>query len=203
MAIAQCKGLQHYLQKFKFDQTVFKYFNFHTFLILTVTGMLLVLEGPVSNFVFSTLPVFNRITILPAFVIFLLIPYIIVIGYGTNFLYNLFNLAAEKAKLTKKIKNKRVITDFIFLGISFAIFSEVLLGPSVFGSNTYTYNFPKIDYIKELYSFPHYEILKKQEPGLMVATMSPDLFTYSYGVENTNLFSLHAYRAKSNGYWFI
>jgi hypothetical protein len=125
----------------------FKYKNLETgriflaHILLLTLGLILVTNNPASDLIFK-LPALNRLTILPAFILFLLIP--------------LVTISALFANELVRIKRYG-----IFVGvISFIVFFEVLIGPPTFGAKTYSFNFLKMDYQQEMQKLEYYNFVK-------------------------------------------
>jgi hypothetical protein len=109
--------------------------------LLTI-GSLLVTYNPLSE-VFFKLPIFNRMTIIPAFIVFLFVPVSIICAIFVE----------ELARKGRKIA-------YILFVLPFLIYAEVLIGPSIFGIKSYSFNFLKMDYKSEMQKLDYYDFLK-------------------------------------------
>lgn len=135
-----------------------------------IVGILLVTDNYLSHAIFS-LPFFNKLTISPAFLVFLTLPLSIFAS----------NISPSKRYLK-----------LLPYCLAVLVFVEVLLGYSLLGAESYSYNFRKMNK-SEYKSFPHYNILKNLEPGVVYATEPYRFFLFPYGVQLNNLFFLNGY----------
>ncbi len=110
-------------------------------ILLFITGLILSTYNPVSELVFK-LPLFNRLTILPAFLVFM-IPTMVMITV----------LFLNKLEFKRKLS-------LVVLVLPLLMFAEVLLGPSTLGVNTYSFNFLKMDPKIEMDKLPYYNYLE-------------------------------------------
>lgn len=154
-------------------------------LLSVFIGFLLTTYNPLSNFLFS-LPYFNRITVVPALMVFILIPTYIMTVYGLNM---------TLAFIYKRVPLFRInlIRDLAVIGLACLVFIEILLGPSTFGYNTYSFNFAKMDK-SEVTNIPPYSDLEKLEPGIFVFLDSSDIFLYPYAVVVSDLYTMNNFR---------
>ncbi len=119
-------------------------------LALFATGVILVTVNPVSS-VFFSLPFFNRLTILPAFILFLLIPAVIISALFAH-------------EIVQKYKAGALITFLPFI-----IFLEVFIGPPTLGAKTYFFNFLKMDYASEMQKLEYYNYIQDSpKVGLII-----------------------------------
>lgn len=148
-------------------------------LFIFVLGFFITIENPFYFFFFS-LPLFNKVTQIPSFVIFYLIPIVFFASFGFEYF----------SKTNKYVKG-------IFLFVIFAQFFEIFIGPSIFGKNSYSFNFAKLNYLTEPYNFSHYNLLNKYEQGTFFVYDHKSVFLYPYGISLANLETLNTY-----GYFF-
>lgn len=141
-------------------------------------GSFLNTDNPISE-IFYSLPIFNRFTVTPSYLSFLMFPIILIALTGIQFLY------------TKVSKFK--YSYLYLLGVSFLVFLEIMLGPSTFGTKTFSYNFSKMN-SKEAYSYPHYQELTKDGSKMFYFNSYNNLFMYPYGIELQNLFTFNSFK---------
>jgi len=154
-------------------------------------GSLLVTKNPLSNLFFS-LPLLNRLTVTPTFVTYILIGLVFLAADGMTFIERTLSRFVENI-LKRYAKNFRAILvlPILTILISFGVFLEVMIGPSTFGVDTYSYNFAKMDYKTEPQDFAAYKKLGEYEKG-MVAFLEPyKLLMFSYGTTLNDIFSLN------------
>ena len=156
---------------FKFYKTRETSFLFKFSIISFLIGCFLNTDNPGSE-LFFTLPIFNRITVTPTYLIFLMFPLILWALEGANLISKKFKFAP------------------LILGI--LIFFEVLFGFSTFGTKTYSFNFPKMN-IAESYQIPHYEAQKKYS-GIFYFNSNNNTFMFPYGVELENVKLLNPFK---------
>jgi len=157
-----------YIRKRKEPFRGFYFVNFIFILAFFIT-----IENPIYYLLYS-FPVLNRVTIIPSFLIFYLIPIAFFAAYGFSVL----------CKFVGKYK-------IVLIVVPLAIFGEVLFGPSTFGNDSYSFNFAKIDYAKEIADFPHYNVLKDQKEGLFFINDYSHVFIYPYAISTQNLKTLN------------
>lgn len=153
----------------------FKGFRFVAFIFLL--SFFITIENPAYEFFYS-LPVLNKITIVPAFVIFYIIPIVFFTTYGFSIILSFFS----RFKLIKYL---------LVFAVPMLIFAEVLIGPSTFGNDTYSFNFAKMPYKTEITGFPHYNSLKDKQEGIYFIKDRPDIFLYPYSSALLNLKTLN------------
>jgi len=160
-----------------------------TFSLISIfVGFVLVTYNPFSDFLFK-LPLFNRLTIVPAFMVLIFVPMYVMSVYGLDMFIKF---------LVKKIKVKFKGFTFLFgkimaFGISCLVFLEVLAGPSTFGNNTYSFNFAKMDK-NEVHKIPPYSTLKDLKPGVFLFYDNSDTFLYPYAVSILDLYTLNTFK---------
>lgn len=148
-----------------------------------VLSVILTVENPLY-FLFYSLPVLNQTTQIPSFLIFYVIP---IVFFGA------FSL--EKLNIyLRRTKAPKLLIALILHAIPLAVFLEVLIGPSTFGNDTYSFNFSKMN-ISESVAFPHYNLMSSQPAGLLVfyGKGEENIFFYPYGISRTNLKTLNGY----------
>ena len=155
--------------------------SFYFSIITLVLAFFITIENPIYYFFYS-LPILKMVTIIPSFLIFFVIPIVFLSSYAFSRLLNF-------------VKNTKFYYVIIFIPI--LVFAEVLIGPSTFGSKTYSFNFAKINYLSEVNGFSHYNLLKDQKPGLFIVKDNPKLFIYPYAISTLNLKTLNDF-----GYFF-
>ena len=158
------------------------------FLLSIFMGFILVTYNPLSDFLFK-LPLFNRLTIVPAFMVLIFVPAYIMSVYGLD-------MSVKFLMKKINIKNKSFVDlfgKFIVLGISCLVFLEILIGPSTFGNNTYSFNFAKMDR-DEVYAIPPYNVLKDLKPGVFLFYDNSDTFLYPYAVSILDLYTLNTFK---------
>ncbi len=148
-------------------------------------GFILVTNNRLSNSFFLLFP-FNRVTIIPAFMIFVFVPMYIMVVYGFHFVSEFF------LKFASDVKRKFIISA-ILIGICCSVYAEILLGPSIFGNNTYSFNFAKM-HKKEIFEVPPYNALSKLEPGIFIFKDNPNVFLYPYQIPISNLYTLNSFK---------
>jgi hypothetical protein len=141
-------------------------------------GSVLNTDNPLSE-IFYPLPIFNRFTVTPSYLSFLIFPIILIALIGIQFLY------------TKVSKFK--YSYLYLLGISLLVFLEIMLGPSTFGTKTFSFNFAKMD-SSEVYKYPHYQEFKKDSSQMFYFNTDNNTFMYPYGIQLTNLYTLNSYK---------
>ncbi|MBU0650212.1 hypothetical protein KJ605_00235 [Patescibacteria group bacterium] len=145
-------------------------------LITFFAAFLITIENPIY-FLFYGLPVLKAVTQIPSFLIFYLVPLVFLATFFMQILLDRYRLAW-----------------LLLAFLPFAVFLEVLLGPATFGPKTYSFNFPKME-IAEARSFPHYNLLATQPPGLFAfAADESKTFFYPYGITQSNLKTLEGYQ---------
>ena len=150
-----------------------------------VIGFIINTYNPISDFLFS-LPFFNRITIVPAFMVFIFIPVYILSVYGLEICANyLLNI--------RFLKNFKNFAEVGIAGVSLLVFAEILTGPSTFGNNTYSFNFSKMNK-EEVYKVPPYNTLRNLNPGVFAFIDSSDTFLYPYAISVSNLYTLNNFK---------
>ena len=154
-------------------------------LVSLLVGSILITYNPLSDLIFS-LPFFNRITIIPSFLVFVFVPFYIMSVYGID-------VSIKFISKFIKLKNWNLIEGLVVLGISLMVFGEVLLGPSTFGNKTYSFNFAKMDR-NEIYKVPPYDYLKKLDPGVFMFVDSSDTFMYPYAISLSDLHTLNNFK---------
>ena len=140
--------------------------------ISIIIGLALTSANLLSEIVF-VLPVFNRITINPSFYIFLIIPLGVFASKFWDFVFSI------------STKNEKIIV-LLILGISAISFFEILKGPSLFGSSSYSFNFDKMN-ISELESYDLYNVLKNKTNGNFVFLEGNKVFNLPNVTEFYNL----------------
>lgn len=142
--------------------------------IIFIIGAFLVTQNPISSLVFA-LPFFNRLTILPAFIILLLIPSVIFIARFAD-------------EFSKKFKYG------VLIGlVPFVVFVEVLVGPPTIGSKTYSFNFLKMQHKTEMQKLEYYNFLAgKQKVAMFTDDMG--LFTFPGYNAYLNVFTLNDFK---------
>lgn len=151
-----------------------------------IFAFLSTIENPFYFFLYK-LPVFNKVTQIPTFLIFYILP---IVFFGSFFAEKLLTMI-EKIKYLSKF---RLISVAFSLLLPIFVFTEVLIGPTTFGNKTFSFNFGKMD-IGETYDFPHYQLLKKQPKGLFILPDNENnyIFFYPYGITQNNLLTLNGY----------
>jgi hypothetical protein len=109
-------------------------------LVILMLGTISTTYNPLSALLF-TLPVFNHITIIPSFIIFLLLPVVII-----------------SALFVDQV-NKGAFKGFMTLIFAILIYLEVLLGFAPLGLRSYSFNFLKMSYKEEYAKVPYYKHL--------------------------------------------
>ena len=156
------------------------------FLICSIIfGFIINTYNPLSNFLFS-LPFFNRITIVPAFMVFIFTPVYILSVYGLE----MFKNYVLSRRFLKNFKN---LDKFGIVCISLLVFAEILTGPSTFGNNTYSFNFAKMDKT-EVNKVPPYNTIKNLRPGVFAFIDSSDTFLYPHVISNIDLYTLNNFK---------
>lgn len=161
--------------------------GFYFILSIFLFAFFITIENPFYYFFYS-LPALRVTTQIPTFLIFYIVP---IVFFGTYFLEK-----NQEVLYTLSVSCKcKIIIQILLAALPFVIFLEVLTGPSTFGNSTYSFNFPKID-IHEYENFPHYQLLKKQQPGLFVFAdkNNASIFFYPYGISLMNLKTIDGYR---------
>jgi len=141
-------------------------------------GCFLNTDNPLSE-IFYTLPIFNRFTVTPSYLSFLIFPLIYFAINGLKFIMHKF----EYLK----------ISYLITIAISLFVFLEVTLGPSTFGTKTFSFNFAKMD-PAEVFNYQHYKELRKFESELVLFNSNNNLFMYPYGLQLNNIYTLNSYK---------
>lgn len=162
-------GFGYFWFKFYKNRSVDFLFKFS--IISFLIGCFLNTDNPGSE-LFFTFPIFNRITVTPTYLIFLMFPMILWILEGANL-------------ISKKFK-------FAPLVFGILIFVEVLFGFSTFGTRTFSFNFPKMN-ISEAYQIPHYEAQKKYS-GVFFFNSNNNTFMYPYGIELSGVKVLNPFK---------
>ncbi len=134
-----------------------------------ILGSVLVTYNPVSEFILG-LPVFNQLTVVPTFLVFLVIPLVFFAAVGVSLL--------------------RIEALAYLVGL--AIFTEVLIGYPALGSDTYTFNFKKAP-IAEVKRFPHYNALAGMPEGLIYVSEPYRYYLYPYAASLSDLYFLNGY----------
>jgi hypothetical protein len=121
-----------------------------------------------------------------------------VLIFVPTYIMSVYGLDMFVKFLMKKvnIKNKSFVDlfgKFIVLGISCLVFLEILIGPSTFGNNTYSFNFAKMDR-DEVYAIPPYNALKDLKPGVFLFYDNSDTFLYPYAVSILDLYTLNTFK---------
>lgn len=145
-------------------------------LISLILGFLLSTNNIISTFLFS-LPFLNRLTINPAFYIFSIIPIGLFGSIFVNFIY---------AKLLRQEKYLNLIS----IGLCFLIFIEVLVGPSLLGKKSYSFNFSKME-ISEVEKYPVNKFLLESSRGNFVFLEDDELFLLPNSIQLNNQFNLN------------
>jgi hypothetical protein len=68
-----------------------------------------------------------------------------------------------------------------------------MLGPSTFGTKTFSFNFAKMD-SSEVYKYPHYQEFKKDSSQMFYFNTDNNTFMYPYGIQLNNLYTLNSYK---------
>jgi hypothetical protein len=162
------------------------FIGFYFAIVSLIFALFSTIEGPLYN-LFYSLPVLNKLTQIPTFLIFYIIPFVL---FGSYFVEKL-TCEIEKTKIYSKLPLVGVIYSLI---LPMLVFTEVLLGPSTFGNKTFSFNFAKMN-ISETYDFPHYKLLAKQPRGLFIFPDNANsyIFLYPYGITQANLITLNGY----------
>ena len=143
-----------------------------------LVGCFLNTDNPLSE-VFYTLPIFNRFTVTPTYLSFLIFPVVYWAIIGVQ-------------NLSNRLVKFKYFSSLITL-ISIAIFLEIMLGPSTFGTKTFSFNFAKMD-SSEVYKYPHYQEFKKDSSQMFYFNTDNNTFMYPYGIHLNNLYTLNSYK---------
>ena len=149
--------------------------GFYFVLLIFIPAFFITIENPVYYFFYS-LPILSMVTIIPSFLIMFIIPIVFFSAYGFSLLL--------------KVLGKRFYLVAVAI-IPTLVFLEVLVGPSTFGKNTYSFNFAKMNYVDEVSNFSHYNVLKEQKPGIFSVIDNPKLFIYPNSIAILNLSTLN------------
>jgi hypothetical protein len=141
------------------------------FLLIFVLAFLLTIEENPLYQLFYSLPLLDKVTIIPSFTIFYILPIVVFSAYAFKFVVNKFGVVTY------------LIPALIFL--------EVLLGFSTFGPDSYSFNFAKMSYKTEPYDFKHFKVLSKLDDGYFFIRDRPDIFLYPYSVTAYDLKTLN------------
>jgi len=148
-----------------------KYLTF--FLAVMVLGIILSIENPLSFFIWS-LPLLKKITRIPSSLVFISValPFLAVSG-------------ADVLSGIGFFKHRR---DAVFVSLAILVFLEVLVGPSYFGVETYTFNFLKFKPREEL---KHFNYLDGIESGPVYAFTPGDMILPYYVSSMNRLINLN------------
>ncbi len=149
--------------------------GFYFVLITLILAFFITIENPIYYFFYS-LPVLSMVTIIPSFLIMFIVPIVFLSAYGFSLLL--------------KYLDKRIYLIAV-VAVPALVFLEVLLGPSTFGKDTYSFNFAKMNYVDEVSGFSHYNVLGKQKSGLFTIINNPKLFIYPNSIALLNLSTLN------------
>lgn len=158
----------------KKSSTYLDIFAVFSFLI----GCFLNTDNPLSE-IFYTLPIINRFTVTPTYLSFLIFPLIYFAMNGLKFIMQKF----------EHLNFSYLIT----ITISLFVFLEVTLGPSTFGTRTFSFNFAKMN-PAEVYNYQHYKELRKFESELFLFNANNNLFMYPSGIQLNNIYTLNSYK---------
>ena len=146
-------------------------------------GFILNTDNQLSEILY-TLPIFNRFTVTPSYLSFIIFPTIY------------FSICGLK-NLTEFFRLKLGI--FITLGISLLVFCEILAGPASFGSKSFGFNFAKMD-TTEVFSYPHYVVLKEFPNEFYYFNSNNSVFMYPYAIQLNNSHTLNSYKYFYEGF---
>jgi len=174
---------------------------------ILITGIILTTINPVSQFIVN-LPIFNRVTPIPATISLIVIALPFFAATGAKFLFentkillplfgfifalmffvqdkilyrilktpdsinNIIKIAALViiplifwiiSILISRVKESQIFsTNMLYsMLVALLIFIEILFGPATFGTSSYSFNFPKFNYQKEMAEYKHLDRLKE------------------------------------------
>jgi hypothetical protein len=144
-------------------------------LVMLLLGTIATTYNPLSSLFFK-LPIFNHVTIIPAFTIFILLPVVII---GAYFIDQV---------------NKGVLRGVITLGLAMFIYLEVLVGFAPLGAGSYSFNFLKMNYKDEYTKVDYYKYLANLKGTHVFLDNSRMFFIPFYAtVHNTNTLNDYKY----------
>lgn len=144
-------------------------------LVMLLLGTVATTYNPLSS-LFFTLPVFNHVTIIPAFIIFILLPVVII-----------------SALFVDQI-NKGTLKGLITAGLAVLIYIEVLIGFAPLGAGSYSFNFLKMNYKEEYTKVNYYKYLANLKGTHVFLDNSRMFFIPFYAtVHNTNTLNDYKY----------
>jgi hypothetical protein len=154
------------------------------FFVTFLLGFLMTVEECPFYGIFHSLPFINKITVIPTFLIFFVLPITFFATYGITFIQ----------KVSERVLHSlpsKLVSALVVIAFSLGLFVEILTGPSLFGSDSYSFNFAKMDYAAEIYDFPYYKALKKYPEGIFLFRYNPTIFNYPYAQSVNNLTTLN------------
>lgn len=144
-------------------------------LVMLLLGTVATTYNPLSS-LFFTLPVFNHVTIIPAFIIFILLPVVII-----------------SALFVDQI-NKGTLNGLLTTGLAVLIYLEVLIGFAPLGAGSYSFNFLKMNYKEEYTKVDYYKYLASLKGTQVFLDNSRMFFIPFYAtVHNTNTLNDYKY----------
>ncbi len=144
-------------------------------LVLLLLGTIATTYNPLSSLLFN-LPVFNHVTIIPAFTIFILLPVVIISAYFVDQI------------------NKGTLKTLVTIGLSILMFLEVLVGFAPLGAGSYSFNFLKMTYKDEYTKVDYYKYLANLKGTHLFLDNSRMFFIPFYStLYNTNTLNDYKY----------
>ncbi len=143
-------------------------------LLFLILGAVFSTANPISDLMFS-LPFFNRLTILPAFIVFVLFAVVMLSALAANEFIKTYIYGA-------------------FVGfLPFIFFAEILIGPPTLLSKTYAFNFLKMNYKQEMRKLEYYNFMQ-DSPKVAIFLDDRRLFTLPSYNAYLNVYTLNDFK---------